>query len=216
MDRFSCLQWGSLLTINSLCKFCLISNLPRPKIQQLPFTYQIIFVLSLYYSVICWGNFQDLSVNKVAASSAIFWHSMIFRTTWNHPLLNTCAKATCTKLLGFLRRTTLDIGSVRTHRTLYLAVVGPALGYATRVCCSQTVKLIEKLEKIQRRVTKYILGLPFLCAESYKERLLSTDLLPLCYWHEFLDLVFFYKATPPLPPPLPCSPIKNEWSLRYV
>ena len=27
------------------------------------------------------------------------------------------------------------------------------------------------------------------------ERLLSTDLLPLCYWHELLDLRFFYKAT---------------------
>ena len=99
------------------------------------------------------------------------------------------------KLLGFLRRTTLDIGSVRTRHTLYLAVVRPALGYATQVWCPQTVKLIEKLERIQRRATKYIFGLPLLCAESYKERLLSTDLLPLCHWHEFLDLVFFYKAT---------------------
>ena len=54
---------------------------------------------------------------------------------------------------------------------------------------AHSVKLIEKLERIQRRATKYILGLPFLCAESYKERLLSTDLLPLCYWHELLDLV---------------------------
>ena len=113
--------------------------------------------------------------------------------TWSKNITEGCAKAN--KLLGFLRRTTLDIGSVRTRRTLYLAVVHPALGYAAQVWCPQTVKLIEKLERIQRRATKYILGLPFLCAESYKERLLSTDLLPLCYWHEFLDLVFFYKAT---------------------
>ena len=113
--------------------------------------------------------------------------------TWSKHITEGCAKAN--KLLGFLRRTTLDIGSVRTRRTLYLAVVRSALGYATQVWCPQTVKLIEKLERIQRRATKYILGLPFLCAESYKERLLSTDLLPLCYWHELLDLVFFYKVT---------------------
>ena len=113
--------------------------------------------------------------------------------TWSKHITEGCAKAN--KLLGFLRRTTLDIGSVRTRPTLYLAVVRPALGYATQVWCPQTVKLIEKLERIERRATKYVLGLPFLCAESYKERLLSTDLLPLCYWHELLDLVFFYKAT---------------------
>ena len=50
--------------------------------------------------------------------------------TWSKHITEGCAKAN--KLLGFLRRTTLDIGSVRTRRTLYLAVVRPALGYATR------------------------------------------------------------------------------------
>ena len=111
--------------------------------------------------------------------------------TWTKHVTEGCAKAN--KLLGFLRRTTLDIGSVRTRRTLYLAIVRPALGYATQVWCPQSVKLIEKVERIQRRATKFILSLPFLCAESYKERLQSTDLLPLCYWHEYLDLFFFIK-----------------------
>ena len=30
---------------------------------------------------------------------------------------------------------------------------------------------------------------------TYKERLISLNLLSICYWHEFQDLVFFYKAT---------------------
>ena len=30
--------------------------------------------------------------------------------------------------------------------------------------------------------------------ETYKERLISLDLLPISYWHEFLDLMFFFKA----------------------
>ena len=30
---------------------------------------------------------------------------------------------------------------------------------------------------------------------SCKERLISVNLLPVCYWHELPDLVYFYKAT---------------------
>ena len=39
-----------------------------------------------------------------------------------------------------------------------------------------------------------ILKLPFLCDVTYKTRLQLTNLLPVSYWHEFLDIVFFYKA----------------------
>ena len=41
----------------------------------------------------------------------------------------------------------------------------------------------------------YCLCPPFLTNISYKERLMSVNLLPVCYWHELLDLVYFYKAT---------------------
>ena len=55
--------------------------------------------------------------------------------------------------------------------------------------------MISKLERIQRRVTKFILCLPFLTNISYKERLIYVNLLPVCYWHDLLDLIYFYKAT---------------------
>ena len=54
---------------------------------------------------------------------------------------------------------------------------------------------VSKDESIQRRATKLILCLPFLTNISYKERLMSVNLLSVCYWHELLDLVYFYKAT---------------------
>jgi hypothetical protein len=41
---------------------------------------------------------------------------------------------------------------------------------------------------------KYILNVPFICDIEYRDHLLATSLLPLCYWHEYLDVVFFYKA----------------------
>ena len=70
-----------------------------------------------------------------------------------------------------------------------------SLGYATQVWSPQTIDLIRHTERIQRRGSRFSLDLPFLCEESYRDRLLSIDILPICYWHEFLDLVFFFKAT---------------------
>ena len=53
--------------------------------------------------------------------------------------------------------------------------------------------LIEDIEKVQRRATKYTLNLGFVTNVSYTARLLQLDLLPVSYWHEYLDLVFLYK-----------------------
>ena len=57
----------------------------------------------------------------------------------------------------------------------------------------QAIGLIQIMERTQRRATKYILKLPFLTEISYTSRLITLHLLPLTYWHEYLDLVLFYK-----------------------
>ena len=49
------------------------------------------------------------------------------------------------------------------------------------------------MEGIQRRATKFILGSPS-ASLPYNERLLKLNLLPVSYWHELKDLVFFFKA----------------------
>ena len=99
------------------------------------------------------------------------------------------------KLLGFVRRNSRFIHSTSVRRTLYFRLVRAHLGYATQVWALQGIELISKLESIQRRATKFILCFPFLTNISYKGRLMSVNLLPVCYWHELLDLVYFYKAT---------------------
>ena len=101
---------------------------------------------------------------------------------------------TPSRMLGFVRRSATEITDKRIRRTLYLAVVRLALGYATQVWSPQSVELINRVECVQRRASKFILGLPFMCDVSYKDRLISTELLPLSYWHEYLDLMFFFKA----------------------
>ena len=51
-----------------------------------------------------------------------------------------------------------------------------------------------ELERIQRRATKFILGLPFKTGTPYETRLASLTMLPLCYWHEYLDILFLFKC----------------------
>ena len=72
-------------------------------------------------------------------------------------------------------------------------IIRTHIGYSTKVCKSQTVEQIKKLEQVQRRATKYILSLPFNCEVSYKDRLIQCNLTLLTYWHEYLDMVFYFK-----------------------
>ena len=99
------------------------------------------------------------------------------------------------KLLGYLKRNTRFILRTEVRRTLYLALVRPHLGYATQIWAPQSIELIVKLERIQRRATKFILKLPYSSNISYKSRLQTLNLIPICYWHELLDLTFFFKLT---------------------
>ena len=99
------------------------------------------------------------------------------------------------KMLGYLKKNTRFILRTEVRRTLYLALGKPHLGYATQIWAPQSIELIVKLERIQRRATKFLLKLPYSSNISYKSRLQTLNLIPICYWHELLDLTFFFKLT---------------------
>ena len=84
----------------------------------------------------------------------------------------------------------MEITSVKIRRTLYLSLVRPALGYSTQVWSPDPLILsTAQSVRVERRATKHILNLPFICKISYKDRLISPELLPISYWHEYLDLM---------------------------
>ena len=93
------------------------------------------------------------------------------------------------KMLGLVRRTTLKINDTSTRRSLHLQFVCSRLVYASQVWCPQSVELISDLEKIQRRAIKYILGLLFTTEAMCVTRLEKLDLLPISYWHEYLEVI---------------------------
>ena len=97
------------------------------------------------------------------------------------------------KLLGYIRRNTGFIRSTDVRRSVYLTLFRPHFGYATQIWAPQSIELITRIERTQRRTIKYILKLPFPCTISYMDRLKTLDLLSLTFWHKYLDMVFFFK-----------------------
>ena len=83
-----------------------------------------------------------------------------------------------------------DVMKIR--RALYLSLVKSHLSYATEVWSPvNNIMLSRKLERVQRRATKWILMNGEL---EYKERLSALNLLPMTFDREIKDLVYLYKA----------------------
>ena len=98
------------------------------------------------------------------------------------------------KMVGFVKRTAYAICNQSVRKALYLTMVRSQLAYGSQVWAPQTVSNIQTVERIQRRATKFILYLPYRTDISYKERLKILDIIPLCYWHEYLDIVYIFKS----------------------
>ena len=111
---------------------------------------------------------------------------------WNKHIYEQVTKAN--RILGMPKRLTVKLLNVNTRRCLYLTLVRSHLAYASQVWSPQNTTMCLELERIQRRATKFILALPFRTEESYKSRLVTLKLLPLCYWHEYLDILFLFKC----------------------
>ena len=93
--------------------------------------------------------------------------------------------------LHVIRRNVPPSSPVNLKKQLYLTLVKSHVSYCCQLWRPFMVKDIQSIEKIQRRATKYILSD---YTSDYKSRLLSLNLLPLMYWLDLQDLVFFIKC----------------------
>ena len=129
-------------------------------------------------------SFSDAEVNLGITISP--------KLTWIHQVSKVKSKAN--KLLGLIRRSTLEMTDIKARKYLYLQLVRSNFAYI-RIpsMVSTSVQLIENIEKVQRRATKFILNLGFVTNIPYSTRLHNLDLLPITYWHECLDIILLYK-----------------------
>jgi len=159
-----------------------------------------------------WSNLSDLLFNK-----SKFIHLQFFsKSTTDHPIYTVNGNAIKSlqqhkdqgvtfssnfswtvhyskftikayQMLGLVRRT-FRINCVNAKKQLYIALVRSQLQYCSILWRPQLVKDITTIERIQRRATKYILQV---YNSSYKSRL---NLLPLMYYFELHDIMFFVKS----------------------
>ena len=109
---------------------------------------------------------------------------------WSVHVAHCTSKANC--MLGFLPTNCAQMTDVRSRRLLYIALARSHLSYASEVWAPQSSgRNLALIEGVQRKATKFILPhyeLP------YRLRLIKLNLLPISYWLELKDLLFFLKC----------------------
>ena len=101
--------------------------------------------------------------------------------------------AKANKMLGFLKRDCAGLVNREALLRLYHSLVRSHVCFCSQVWAPQsTVNTLFLVEGIQRRASRFMVGKGN--ELSYRDRLIKLRLLPLNYWLEYLDLVFFYKC----------------------
>ena len=133
-------------------------------------------------------NRIDLEVVKSEKDLGVM---IVNDTSWKEHIVTIVAKAN--RMLGFLKRNCAGLVDSNALLRLYCSLVRSHLCYCSQVWAPQSViNQLILVEQVQRRATRFIIGRDRdLC---YKDRLIKLNLLPLNYWLEYLDLVFFYKS----------------------
>ena len=108
---------------------------------------------------------------------------------WNRHISNICSKAN--KTLGFLRRN-LRISNPKVKRMAYQAMVRPILEYSSPVWDPFTADLVDTLEKVQRRATRWICN-RYRQTSSVDDMLIDLEMPTLASRRKDARLVTFFK-----------------------
>ena len=108
--------------------------------------------------------------------------------SWNSHTDMITAKAN--RMLGLIKRTCKDLKDTATLKTLFCSLVRSNLEYCSVVWSPFTKRNIDKLERIQRRATKFILK----SNDQYDIRLRELNLLTLEQRRFLFDVTFLFKA----------------------
>ena len=109
--------------------------------------------------------------------------------SWNSHIDTITSKAN--RIFGLIKRTCRGWKDTETLKTLYCTLVRLQVEYGSVVWSPYTSRNIDKLERIQRRGTKFILGQNDI---SYEDRLKCLNMLSLEKRRYVFDVVFLYKV----------------------
>ena len=114
--------------------------------------------------------------------------------SWEDNVLALCTKAS--SRLGLMKRTLRSIKDRRQKRVFYIALVRSLFENCCIVWRPTSRVLNAKIETIQRRAVKWILGEMdhHYSDHEYLTRLRDLDLLPMEMKFKFTDLIFFHQV----------------------
>ena len=108
---------------------------------------------------------------------------------WSNHVRYVTSKAN--RMLGFIKSNCVGIINKDALKLLYVSLVHSYCCHCSQVWAPETSMLMMEVEKVQRRASRFICKNNKL---SYKDRLTSLNLLPVNYWLEYLDILFFFKC----------------------
>ena len=91
------------------------------------------------------------------------------------------------KSFGFLHRVFKYSHCAQDRKSLYISIVRANLLYCSPLWRPYLLKDIDSLERVQRRVTKFILSD---YTSDYETRLKQPSILPLMHTYEIADIMF--------------------------
>ena len=109
--------------------------------------------------------------------------------SWNSHIDIITSKAN--RILGLIKRTCRGWRDTETLKTLYCTLMRSQVEYGLVVWSPYTSRNVDKLERIQRRGTKFVLGQNYI---SYEDRLRCLNMLSLEKRRYLFDVTFLYKA----------------------
>jgi hypothetical protein len=109
--------------------------------------------------------------------------------SWNSHVKDIVAKAN--RIMGLIKRTVGFNVSYVVKYQLYNSLVRSKLEYCTQVWGGLSKSNMVKIERVQRRATRYILNFSDL---DYKHRLSMLNMLPLSYRRDVSDILFYHQC----------------------
>ena len=119
---------------------------------------------------------------------------MTSKLNWEHQINRICSKAS--QKLGLLRRNCFFVRDKNRARVLYTSLVRSTFESCSVIWRPTNVKLMRKVEGIQKRSLKWVLGeenISYSCQSVYFKKCKDVNVLPMCYRFEFIDIILFYK-----------------------
>lgn len=168
-------KWCKLNKMHLNIQKCFVLSFSRKK-QKVMFPYNI--------------NGFTLARNSVARDLGVYFDE---RLTFHAHYDNIVTR--CTKLLGFLHRTTRDFKNPYSLLYLYNTLVRSILEYNSSVWSPYYAVHTERIEKIQKKMLRmicYRLGLGR-GQPSYHEKLKKFNILALDTRRNFHDMIYLYK-----------------------